>query len=144
VSDRDVVRVILAPVRNASANCAPGCLASATASICVAWRTPRRPHRTMRRASCGRPQRRARRPVSRSHRQRGEGWLGRGGRPRRTGRGAGWRPANRRRSRPTRHVDTEWMVKEGFEVVERAELGDGPTSLLRAVNRQGKMHGRGS
>jgi hypothetical protein len=75
---------------------------------------------------------------------KGEGWLGRGGRPRRTGRGAGWRPANRRRSRPTRHVDTEWMVKEGFEVVERAELGDGPTSLLRAVNRQGKMHGRGS
>jgi hypothetical protein len=76
VSDRDVVRVILAPVRNASANCAPGCLASATASICVAWRTPRRPHRTMRRASCGRPQRRARRPVSRSHRQRGRaGWV---------------------------------------------------------------------
>jgi hypothetical protein len=41
-------------------------------------------------------------------------------------------------------VDTERMEKEGFEVGEWAELGDGPTSLLRAVNRQGKMHGRGS
>jgi hypothetical protein len=35
-SDRDVVRVIPASVRNASADCAPGCPASAATSICVA------------------------------------------------------------------------------------------------------------